>query len=501
MSAPGSGSDSDFVTPADSEGPLDIKISPGSRHHKLLTTNEPPDLTNVTLIKQAVLKSDARLAFLDKEIPAEILSEIFLLTLPPRVQGTVLSTIGDSPWVLTHVCRSWREVAVSAPFLWSRVAIDYSRKDTYSIPMIETQIQRANMLRIYFWGGFGRYSDVGHQVKMLQCLMAHSSRWKELTIGVTEYNLPLLATLGGSLPSLCRVWIQWDEDSTRGQTINCFEAAPSLRDITIFNKGASQFRVLLPAQQLTKYETTLSDWKMHRAILPSAPNLVEARIETPESAPFPGDSGEIIELLHLRRLFVSTVDILDYLKAPALEEIGLNLGSELNRWRTGAANDDSGNVDLLPHLDPFVIRSSCTLHKLCLRGSPHTLRVAEILEQYPSIISFATISSNPRAIISCLTVPNNATTDHTLSPQLTEICIGAGFPIDWADYITMLESRWKVEGRALQSATTAFVGSRPNRAQRAHLDALRKDGLDISLVEGENACNAMNAWVYVRLWT
>ncbi|KAJ7202487.1 hypothetical protein C8J57DRAFT_1102074 [Mycena rebaudengoi] len=79
-----------------------------------------------------------------RRIPPEILGEIFLLTLPVRVQEAVFSTIGDSPWVLTHVCRRWREVAVSAPFLWSRVATDYFKKPRFSIPMIETQIQRAN---------------------------------------------------------------------------------------------------------------------------------------------------------------------------------------------------------------------------------------------------------------------------------------------------------------------------------------------------------------------
>ncbi|KAJ7836417.1 hypothetical protein B0H13DRAFT_2678126, partial [Mycena leptocephala] len=67
MSVPGS--DSDFVAPADSQVPLDIDITPGSRHHMLVTGNEPPDSTDVALIERAVSNSDARLAFLDKEIP------------------------------------------------------------------------------------------------------------------------------------------------------------------------------------------------------------------------------------------------------------------------------------------------------------------------------------------------------------------------------------------------------------------------------------------------
>ncbi|KAJ7071579.1 hypothetical protein C8F01DRAFT_441104 [Mycena amicta] len=549
MSAPGS-TDFDFVAPALQllEGPFNLNVAPGSRYHMLLTTNEPPDTSDVALIEEAMLKSDARLAFLDKEIsrlvdsnmpksgshstffdsdssklmvkweeervslldyraqnkavisslrriPPEVLGEIFSLTLPVRVQDTAFSTIRDSPWVLTHICKRWREIAVSTPSLWSRVATDYFKKRKFSIPMIETQIQRAKLLRVYFWPR-GSWNE--HQTQVFQLLAEHSARWEQFTIGVTKYMLPLLATLRGSLPALRKGWIQWSEYETQRETLDFFEIAPSLRDVIIYNHNPTpiQVRVLLPSQQLTRYGAD-GPWTMHRDVLRFAPNLVELRLETSESAPFAGDSGEIIELLHLRRLYVSTVDVLDYIKAPALEEIAFHLGSELNVWRNGAADDDSGDVDLILHLDPFVNRSLCTLRRLILLGSPHAHRFSEILRQYPSIVSLATLTSNPRVIISCLTVPN-ATADATLlSPQLSEIEIGSQFPIKWGAYIAMLESRWKMEGCALRSARTAFVNSRPNGARRAKLDALRKEGLNISLVEGEkDASNLMNQWIY-----
>ncbi|KAF8871215.1 hypothetical protein BD779DRAFT_1680567 [Infundibulicybe gibba] len=52
-------------------------------------------------------------------IPPEILGKIFLHCLPPGKWGSFSAS--DAPWVLTKVCYSWREVALSTPLLWSRL--------------------------------------------------------------------------------------------------------------------------------------------------------------------------------------------------------------------------------------------------------------------------------------------------------------------------------------------------------------------------------------------
>ncbi|KAJ6590596.1 hypothetical protein DFH09DRAFT_1358785 [Mycena vulgaris] len=540
-------------------GPVDMDITPGSRRQRLLTTNEVPDPSDVTSIQSDMVKSAPRLAFLDHEIPRlvqlimsksgsystfnlalqildpesslhrdqmvkcgeertllldyraktkailsplrrmppEVLGEIFLLTLPSRIQEASLSSvIHCSPWVLTHVSSRWREVAISNPSLWSRVAIDYYKKPRYSIPMIETQIQRAHMLRIYFYGSTG--FDAKHQLQMLRSLAERSAHWEELNIGVTKKMLPVLAKLRGRLPALRRVWIQWEENSARREPMDCFQSAPSLRDITIFNDSPSQVGILLPAPQLTRYDAD-GPWEMHRALLPSAQNLVEVRIETDSTFPA---SGKIIELVHLQRLFVSRIHILDYLQAPALEEFACNIGENY-------AYDDGRNLKLLPHLDPFVLRSACTLRRLGLRFLHNYAReLAPILEKYPSIVSLAILTPKPGALISRLTIPKSfplttpkATAKEAISPQLSEISIGTPTPIKWVGYIAMLESRWKVKGCALRSSTAA---SDPNPtlagAEIARLDALRKDGLDISLLKGDDAGDAMRAWMYIPKW-
>ncbi|KAJ7602850.1 hypothetical protein DFH06DRAFT_950140, partial [Mycena polygramma] len=129
--------------------------------HVLLNSNEPPLDSDILIVESVLLNAGARLGFLNREIerlqerqkelqaervslssyqaqnrtilsplrrmPPEILGEIFSWTLASIAdaleRGRYRPT--DSPWVLTHVSRSWRAVAVSNPSLWSLVAISY----------------------------------------------------------------------------------------------------------------------------------------------------------------------------------------------------------------------------------------------------------------------------------------------------------------------------------------------------------------------------------------
>ncbi|KAJ7230313.1 hypothetical protein GGX14DRAFT_343660 [Mycena pura] len=121
----------------------------GTRYHQLMHSNEPPLEADLTVVNLAISAIDTRLSSLDDEItclnvikarlelleeerhtfatrrkqnlaifsplrrmPAEVLAEIFLLTLPPayvRQRGTF--RIAKSPWVSTFVCSRWRAVS------------------------------------------------------------------------------------------------------------------------------------------------------------------------------------------------------------------------------------------------------------------------------------------------------------------------------------------------------------------------------------------------------
>ncbi|KAJ6449468.1 hypothetical protein C8R45DRAFT_790336, partial [Mycena sanguinolenta] len=121
---------------------------------ELAASNEPPLDHEASAIQSLVEKPSVRLASLDSEIlrlkdrlrrleeerealsqchsqhtailsplrrmPYEILCEIFSCIRPT---SRVVLGIGNCPWVLTHVCRRWRVVALSKPSLWSLICI------------------------------------------------------------------------------------------------------------------------------------------------------------------------------------------------------------------------------------------------------------------------------------------------------------------------------------------------------------------------------------------
>ncbi|KAJ7138256.1 hypothetical protein C8R44DRAFT_728415 [Mycena epipterygia] len=356
--------------------------------------------------------------------------------------------------------------------------------------MSKAQIERAQSLKIHFTGH--ETSNSRPQIELFQFLAEHSCRWQELSIGLTSDLVPHLVGLRNRLPSLRRLWMQWHgPESQEGvESIDCLASAPSLVDVAIFNEYR-YVQTLLPAHQLTRYAIDAS-WEMHQDILTLAPNLVEVHILINfDDGPWP-DSGEIIDLSRLQRLFVSHKHILKYLRAPVLQEIALEVHEE----------EDLNHL----LLDPFMLRSGCTLRRLSFSASPTTHTVAEILRNYPSITELAIVhTSDMKAndLISHLTIPNSPGSA-TMSPQLSEIsfgCYGDDSYIDYILLLQMLESRWKTKGCALKSAALLInSGTGPAPATLRGLDVLRREGMELLVLQGRDASKLMDSWVYLPNW-
>jgi hypothetical protein len=140
---------------------------------------------------------------------------------------------------------------------------------------------------------------------MFQLPLQHSSRWRELNLGLTSTVVQLLTSLRERLSSLKKLWIQWygPESQSAVQFIDCFESASSLVDFGVYNE--SRFiPVAQPISQLTRYQLD-GPWEEHKRILKLAPNLVEADI----TADFDDESwrgvDRIIDLPSLRRRYAS----------------------------------------------------------------------------------------------------------------------------------------------------------------------------------------------------
>ncbi|KAJ6543636.1 hypothetical protein DFH09DRAFT_1322093 [Mycena vulgaris] len=339
------------------------------------------------------------------------------------------------------------------------------------------------------------------QVEMFQCLAEHSLRWEEFSVELTPDLVPLLATLRNRLPLLRRLWIQLDGPETRAavQSIDCFQVAPHLVDFGITNEHGSPVPILLPARQFTRYQLD-GPWQLHQSILTVAPNLVEIRLELDIGEDSWVEHGDTILLLCLRRLFISHTQILNRLRAPALKELAFY-------------HDRDDDPDHLLHIEPFVGRSGCTLQRLTIKGVPTADITTGILHKYPSLTElFVIIHQHDdhdlnttyqvvNTLISHLTT--HSTESARISPQLTEIRIGchAETYIDYALCLNMLKSRWKSADCALKSAAVLTAsGPGPDSVTVEGLIALRRDGLDLILMEGSEAERAMDHGIYSIMW-
>jgi hypothetical protein len=524
MNHPGTTECRVISTYPDEQVPLELDAIQDVRYHELLNSNEPPLDAELPFIESVVLRHRSRLSNHDDKIlrlraqlerleqertpleadllrntailspmrrmPPEILAQIFALTLPSdrKVVESGRIDVQDSPWILTRVCGRWRTVAIASSFLWSFLSINcdvmVNLSAAYPLPLLTAHLQRANYLRIHFLAGdcLTQYSTT-----MLQLLVEYSPRCEELYLFVIPDVLPIIAHLHDRIPLLRKLWLEFSEDENLAvrEDIDSFCVAPALRDVSLPLQDP-KLTVHFPAHRLTRYELNGS-WEHHIAILKVATHLIEARICVHEETSLPAP-GVIIELCDLRRLHVSQADILNFLRLPALQELGFYLG-------------DSG-FDVTPHIDLIVERSSCILRRLCVEGVPIANTVTGILRNHQAIVELVVILLDDGSSIEADTLitdlsGHNVEGVFNVAPQLNGVFFGCqnDNSFDCKLYHDMLLSRWKAG--ALKSAVLIFDSeSGLESSINQSLDDLRADGLNLLCIVGNDveALTMMWAW-------
>ncbi|KAJ7623617.1 hypothetical protein FB45DRAFT_797861 [Roridomyces roridus] len=513
------------------EDPLDPTLPVATpwtivRCQRLLKSNEPPDSAELAYMQPLVSKVAARLECIDDEMsrlrdrleqlnteqtelaeyhalhapivsplrrmPPEVLMEIFLWTLPlgQDERDGYVSALKQSPWVLTQVSSRWRTISISTPSLWSRVSVDYSEGFGQPLRMVWTQVDRAGtrMLDVYFAGSAKR--NHGAQVEMFQFLSLHSARWEVFEIENLTTNLvPHLAALRGRLPSLSNLCVTWDariDDHQVGEhAFDCFQTAYRLVDVTL----GDFLPVPLAAHQLTAYAVDCP-WEMHHSVLKLASNLVEARVtvssddtDWPEASP-----DQVIDLPQLQRLYVSSQEVLRYLQAPILSEIGFIV-----------AEDEE-----LAGLDAFLVRCSCKPQQLLLEGLLDAEMTKKILEKHTFlnrillVFTSRDIRNFDDNILASSIGAHLSMLARGIAPQLKDISLGteARFGVDYPLFARMLRAR-RGPGSVLGAAAFVTIqGPSPDPLTLAELDALAKDGLSLVLQSRKDAERSINAWSY-----
>lgn len=158
----------------------------------------------------------------------------------------------NPPWVVAHVSRKWRVVALSFPTIWGVVPpVKISMKDKgkkFILRLMEL-LRRSGEQPLSIHISSDEDNVVDHPI--VQILITHCARWRtavmKLSVGDLQALTPLIRRRLSSLYSLkLAVRVPHDEDCVLGS----FSIAPKLREVEI---DCSWVRLLLPWEQLTKY--------------------------------------------------------------------------------------------------------------------------------------------------------------------------------------------------------------------------------------------------------
>ena len=194
-------------------------------------------------------------------LPPETLAEIFSLL---SFSVDDYEDVPDLKWIrVTHVCRRWRETALSFPYLWSHIPFN-----KLTLAGITEILARAKMSPLHFDAGIfpgikARFDGFGRQLE------AHISHIRHLTIsGDYPTELEPLVSPAPALVSLSLTKISdpiWSQCTIPDSLFN--GTAPKLTRLELFNcsigwkspllKGLQILEIQAPSEQL---RPTLEDW-------------------------------------------------------------------------------------------------------------------------------------------------------------------------------------------------------------------------------------------------
>ncbi|KAJ7623971.1 hypothetical protein DFH06DRAFT_758716 [Mycena polygramma] len=174
-------------------------------------------------------------------LPNEITSEIFVHVLPPYPDFPEL--IGPfSPTSLTQICRSWREIALGTPKLWSAISLPADDPE-WELRILELWLQRSLHRPLYIELGPVTTWAVN---KFVEAMTPHRARWEYLDIDLEGDNLQFL---NAPMPLLRHLELTvTTEDEGTLDPVAAY-GVPLLHTVVLDDLAAE--RIILPWTQLT----------------------------------------------------------------------------------------------------------------------------------------------------------------------------------------------------------------------------------------------------------
>ncbi|KAJ7641166.1 hypothetical protein FB45DRAFT_999956 [Roridomyces roridus] len=278
-------------------------------------------------------------------LPNEITTEIFMHFLPPYPTCPPLRGL-DSPTTLTHICRKWREIALTSPRLWRAFRTVYTANRAEQTRTVQTWLERSGSCPLSIQMGV---SDAN----CFLALLLHRERWQHVDLELASEDVALFE---GPMPLLETLSLGVDDDEYThpATTVDDF---PRLRAVTL---GIADHGNWLPISQLTSLTfENVERAKYYLPLLQNAVNLVRLHLIDCGTDVPPGSSVKLarLEMLLMVDFYSdgSTNKLFETFTLPALRT--LHMSAAL------LGQDPEGL------LTPFIARSGCKLQEILVTGS------------------------------------------------------------------------------------------------------------------------------------
>ncbi|KAJ7016434.1 hypothetical protein C8F04DRAFT_1161849 [Mycena alexandri] len=317
---------------------------------KIIADTEAEIAYHESLVKKLQDKRQAARLELDSAaypvltLPPEITTEFFFWCLPTSYGNAEWNSIHshEPPLLLTHVCRAWRNIAISTCALWANIELPMNLGSSAELSRHGCSVN---------WGGqshLQRFSNCRTSILMV------GRKWAGPPAAGTSNHCrgcPLTSITDRSASSVFK-------------NTDVFTGLPLLRELSL--RGASPSSISPPWHQLTKFTGKLYTRADCLNVLRLAPNLVECTFAAYRQPTVNVDGGvthsNLQCLTFLRatsyRETASSADLLHAITLPALQSLSiLDCGYE-------EFDDDA--------LVAFLSRSTPPLRKFTIRQLPGT---------------------------------------------------------------------------------------------------------------------------------
>ncbi|KAK0434294.1 hypothetical protein EV421DRAFT_1344041 [Armillaria borealis] len=436
------------------------------------------------LIGNTVPIAKAALSFISL-LPRDILLEIFIWL---SWSADNHADITQAPWVLGHVCRSWRDIIKSVKWLWSMVILPVHSYDRKVLRVLKHFLRRSDQSLFKIDLTFNEEASRKAIRSVFRVLSSHLPRCAGLSILIPQKGVWELMELAQHLPELRFLDIfipssDDEDDFEEEDTFSIFSTAPKLTGVSLFGLYTVG-NISLPASQIQEFHGDFyTAEELHRFASKACHlNTLEVSFHYPASDPL------VQPLTHsnLRRLVVLQSELawMETFSFPRLEE--LEIFQHCPDCRMAEAS--------VSELSALVERSMCKLQKFVLRAALPASTLIHILRSQSSLTELhITVNlANARDIFIAFTASGFLPVLMRLE-IVEEHCSSQRFSVFMETHnevFTMIRSRWdKVPGSRLRYLCLEISNARVKAVRKMvdfySYDAIISDarlrGLDIRL--------------------